>query len=180
MNRLIVLLAAASVACIPIRPTVREAKSGLILDASTRGPVGGAIVRVETYRGGRPGGLFRLLDSLEVRTDSDGRWSVPTEHEWTIGILAADGFPAYSSVYCVFADRYVDEVRNPNGAWLEPFPPSTADLRKDRDMDAVLLLERSQPQSHSDANGRPALARSCLASEAAQLGIAADRASPGR
>lgn len=178
MNRFVLFLAAVSFGCIPIRPTVREAKSGVILDASTRAPIVGATVRVESYRGGMPGGLFTLLDTMEVRTDSDGRWSVPSEHEWTIGILAADGFPLYSSVYCVFADRYVDEVRNPNGAWLEHPSSRTADVQKDREMDAVLLLERSQ--SHSDANGRPAVLRSCLGRDAAQPGSAADRASLGR
>lgn len=178
MNRFIVFLAAACAGCIPIRPTIREAKSGVILDASTRAPIVGATVRVESYRGGIPGGLFTLLDTREVRTDSDGRWSVPSEHEWTIGILAADGFPVYSSVYCVFADRYVDEVRNPNGAWLEHPSSRTADVQRDREMDAVLLLERSQ--SHSAPNGRRALPKSCLDRDAAQPGIAADRASSGR
>ena len=179
MNWTIVLLAVASVGCVPLRPTVREARSGVILDASTRSPIARAVVRVESYRVEPLGSRFTLLDSMEVRTEIDGRWSVPSEHEWTIGILAADGFPCYSSVYCVFADGYADEVRNPLGSWFFQRSPSrTGEVQKDRQMDAVLSLERIESQSN--ANGPPALARSCLPPEIAQLGIAADRASPGR
>jgi len=172
----IVLLAAAGTGCIPLRPTTREAKSGVILDATTKVPIVGATVRVESYRVVTPPGFGggTLLDTIEVKTDMSGRWSVPSEHEWTIGILAADGLPAFGSVYCVFADGYVAEARN----WsLLSAPPSrTADVQRDRRMDAVVLLERS---SSSNEAGRSALVRPCL-QVAAQPRIAADRASPGR
>jgi hypothetical protein len=170
-----------SAGCIPLRPTVREARSGVVLDAQTGAPVVGATVRVESYRVAVPpgyGGHVTLLDGTEVKTDSSGRWSVTSAHEWTIGILAADGFPLYSDVYCVFADGYVDEVRTAHASYFLP-EPSGADDDIGHTIDPVLLLVPQTPQS-SQAENSPAAGRSCIQRVAAQPRVAADGASPRR
>src|SRR5580698_5269071 len=69
MNWSLVLLGCMSAGCIPLRPTVREARSGVVLDAQTGAPVVGATVRVESYRVAVPpgyGGHVTLLDGTEV------------------------------------------------------------------------------------------------------------------
>jgi hypothetical protein len=181
MNRSLVLLVCASAGCIPLRPTVREARSGVVLDAETRAPIVGAAVRAESYRVSVPpgyGGRVTLLDSTEVKTDSSGRWSVTSAHEWTIGILAADGFPLYSEVYCVSAAGYLDEVQTPNAAYFLR-EPSGADDNSGRTIDPVLLLVPQTPRS-GQAEHSPAAERSCIQRLAAQPRIAASRSvAPG-
>jgi hypothetical protein len=171
VNRIgiMLLLAAASAACIPMHPTVREARRGAIVDARTRAPVAGATVRVESYRVSTPpgyGGGVELVDSLNVATDASGQWSVPREHEWTIGMLVADGLPLYADVYCVFADGYADAVRNPHDSWFERQPP-TAGNANDREIEAVLLLERRDQPPSNQTGGSPGAKRSCIAQAAA-------------
>jgi hypothetical protein len=131
-------------------------------------------VRVESYGVITPPGYGggTLVDTIEVKTDVNGKWSVPSQHEWTIGILAADGLPSYGSAYCVFADGYVDEARE--WSFLSDVRTRTADVQRDRSMDAIVLLEHSS----SREAGRAARVRPCL--QVAQSGPAADRASPGR
>jgi|SRR3954447_22790842 hypothetical protein len=181
MNRSLVLLVSLSAGCIPLRPTVREARSGVVLNAQTRTPVVGAIVRVESYRVSVPpgyGGRVTLLDRTEIKTDSSGRWSVTSAHEWTIGILAADGFPLYSEVYCVSGAGYLDEVRTPNASYFLR-ERSGADDNTGRTIDPVLLLVPKAPHSSQEEHS-PAAETSCIQRLAAQRGIAADRAAPGR
>jgi len=157
MNWSLVLLAWASTGCIPLHPTVREARSGVILDAETGAPVVGATVRVESYFVHSPGGLVTPLESAEIKTDPRGRWAVTSAHEWTIGILAADGMPLYADVYCVLADGYLDEVRNPYLSWVE----REASVADGREISPVLLLAPQAPQS-SRAENSPAAKRSCI------------------
>ncbi len=176
-----VLWACASVGCVPLHPTVREARSGVVLDAQTRRPVVGATVRVESYRVATPpgyGGGVTLVESIDIMTDASGRWSVRSAHEWTIGILAADGLPLYSDVYCVSADGYADEVRNPNAGWFEREPSRDGKINA-QDMETVLLLARRTPQS-DPAPSSPGTKRSCIGRAAAQQAVAADGASPRR
>jgi hypothetical protein len=163
---IVVLLAAASAGCFPVRPAVREARGGAVLDAQTRAPVAGATVRVESYEVKTPpgcGGGTTLRETMEVKTDTSGRWSVPSKHEWTVGMLAADGLPLYLDVYCVFADGYVNEVRNPHWSWFERKPSTAADAPDGRQMEAALLLQRRDPSSKSNpAESAPAVTRSCF------------------
>jgi hypothetical protein len=181
MNGSLALLACVSAGCVPLRPTIREARGGVILDAQTGAPVVGATVRVESYRVAVPpgyGGHVTLLDSTDVKTDSSGRWSVTSAHEWTVGILAADGFPLYSAVYCVFADGYLDEVRTPHASFFLR-EPSGGDDDIGHTIDPVLLLVPQTPQS-SQPEKSPVADRLCIHRVASQPGIAVDRASPGR
>jgi hypothetical protein len=115
------MLAATALGCIPLYSTVREARKGTVLDASAGGPVSGATVRVESFQVPTPPGAgwgVKMVRSIEVKTDGSGRWSVPGEREWTIGILAADGLPLYADVYCVFAEGFRKEARTANKRWL--------------------------------------------------------------
>jgi hypothetical protein len=183
MNWLIILLGTLCVGCIPMRATVREAKGGEIVDGRTGTPVAGATVRVESFRVSTPpgyGGGYHLVDSLEVTTDMSGRWSVPDRHEWTIGILAADGLPLYANIYCVFAAGYVSQFRNPHSRWFGRQPSTTAGASKDRDMDALLALEHQDPAHPDQSDSSPPTARSCLQKPAVQPAVAADGAAPRR
>jgi hypothetical protein len=102
-------------------PTVRGAKEGTVVDGDGGRPVSGATVRVESFRVPTPPGGgwgVKMVRSIEVRTDGNGRWSVPSEHEWTIGILAADGLPLFADVYCVFAEGFRKEAWTAHKGWL--------------------------------------------------------------
>jgi len=114
-------VAATATGCIPLYPTVREAKHGTVLEAEAGRPVSRATVRVESFRvPAPPGGGWgiELVRSIDVRTDPGGRWSVPSEHEWTIGVLAPDGLPLYADVYCVLADGYRKQAWTAHKGWL--------------------------------------------------------------
>jgi hypothetical protein len=110
-------------ACVPVHVTLRKSRTGRVLDARSGKPVIGATVRAESFNVPTPpgpGSGGTLVRSLEVKTDADGRWELPSDSKWTTGILAADGFPLYVEVHCVFADGYEPVFRNPNQAWFEP------------------------------------------------------------
>jgi hypothetical protein len=163
MKWAVVLIVGASASCVPLRPTIREARSGTVVDAQTRAPVVGATVRVESYRVATPpgyGGGVRLLEGTEVKTDTGGQWSVPSKHEWTVGILAADGLPLYANVYCVFAEGYVDVIRNPHESWFQRESSTHAESANDQEMDTLLLLERRSPAASTQSEGL-AVTRSC-------------------
>src|ERR1041385_1247115 len=117
--KLLLLLTAAS-ACvpipIPIRTTVRCARSGRVIDARSGRPVSGAAVIVESWQIPAPPGysLDRdLLHVYETKTEADGRWHVPAEKDWKVAILAADGFPVFVDSFCIVALGYEFFLVNP-------------------------------------------------------------------
>jgi len=147
-GRTTTLIAVSSLAlwvgCIPLYPTVRDARHGRIVDAESGRPIANALVRVESYQVSVPpvdGGNRTLLHTFEVRTFTDGSWGVPSERDWTVGILAADGFPLYVDVYCVFADGYEPEIRDPMDGRLSAGAPSQQN-RREREMPFELGLAR--------------------------------------
>jgi hypothetical protein len=152
--------------CIPIYPTVRKEKSGLVVDVQSGRPISGATVRVESYQVSTPPGHrggATLIHSLEVKTDGAGRWRVPSERDWTIGILAADGLPLYADVYCVFAVGYLSAARNPVRGWLDPgVPPEQQDLRGPA-IEAELRLDPLSGPPPEAGRGCPAGGCGCRA-----------------
>jgi hypothetical protein len=114
---------------------VRRALAGRVVDTATGRPIPGALVVVESWQTpapiGGPQPERRLVDSIGVRTDASGRWSVPTESQWALGILAADGFPVFVDGYCAKASGYTSFVFDPWKAAGEHFgkPPVEASLR---------------------------------------------------
>jgi hypothetical protein len=121
---LIVTLAAG---CIPYRATVRPEQTGRIVDFRSGRPVAGATVVVESWQVGFPPStsIYRkLLHTIEARTDSQGRWWVPREKDWTVGILAADGFPLFVGSACVWAPGYQAGVINP---WSQEHGPEAVE-----------------------------------------------------
>jgi hypothetical protein len=141
-----VIALAAWAACVPLYPKVREERQGKVVDDHSGAPVAKASIRVESYQVMTPprdGGGGRLLHSLEVKSESDGTWKVPSERDWTIGILAADGLPLYVDVYCVFAAGYQAEFRNPHRDWLEPVDDERRIDRQRERMPFELRLHRS-------------------------------------
>jgi hypothetical protein len=138
-------LVALCCGCIPLYATVRQPKSGKVIDSEPQNPIVNAVVRVESYMVPTPpghGGRGTLKHVLEVKTDANGRWFVPRERDWTIGILAADGLPLYVDVYCVFADGYRDEIRNPYKAWLGFAGQKEEGGRENNEMPLELRLVR--------------------------------------
>jgi hypothetical protein len=132
--------------CIPLYPTVREARSGTVLDAASGRPVAGAKVRVESFRVPTPpsgGWGVEMVHAIEVKTDASGHWSVPSEHDWTMGILAADGLPLFADAYCVLADGFQKEVRSPHENWLGLNRGKVAPYAVETDAPAELRLVRS-------------------------------------
>ena len=99
--------------CAPIR----RAMSGRVVDATTRSPVAGATLTVESWHARPPiGGISlnrQLLKMIEVWSDAQGRWKVLEESIWMPGILAADGLPFVLSSYCVRANGYSTFVVDP-------------------------------------------------------------------
>ena len=72
--------------CIPIRYTARPGASGVVLDARTGVPVGGAAVRVAHVRGDDPAGT--------AATMADGSFLVPPRRRWGVMfIYPGDIFP---------------------------------------------------------------------------------------
>lgn len=143
------LVAAAAMAmwggCIPVYATVRQPHSGQVLDGESGLPIANAVVRVESYLVHNPPippGRGWLKRSLEVTTDAAGRWSVPREREWRMGILVPDGMPLYADVYCVFADGYPGEIRNAYRDWLGLSSKDEYATRDSNKMPRVLLLFR--------------------------------------
>jgi hypothetical protein len=97
-------------------PVVR-ASSGVVVDESTRAPVGGAVVTIEAWHAmapiAGPAPNRHLLKVVDVRTDSHGRWQAPESSIWLPGILAADGLPYVIRSYCVHADGHAPFVLDP-------------------------------------------------------------------
>jgi hypothetical protein len=177
------IVAVMATACIPLCPTVRAAKHGAVLDADAGRPVSGATVRVESFRVPTPPGGgwgVELVRSIEVRTDGNGRWSVPSEHEWTIGILAADGLPLYTDVYCVLAQGFQKEAWTAHRGWLPRSSAvddgsgdgKTAEVRLVRLADRALLTEQSGAMTTCGI--------AIKGGGAVQQAVAADGASPRR
>jgi hypothetical protein len=175
-------LAAMALGCIPLHPTVREARTGTVLDAATGRPVAGATVRVESFQVPIPPGRWgvKMVRSIEVKTDADGRWSVPSEHEWTIGILAADGLPFFADVYCALVDGFQREARTAHRGWLPR--SSSVDEMPSGEERSELRLARSIASSQlpEQAGSMTTCGVALGGDDAVQPGIAADRASPGR
>jgi hypothetical protein len=122
---------------------VRRALAGRVVDATTRLPVPGALVVVESWQTpapiGGPQPERRLVDSIETRTDASGRWSVPAASQWALGILAADGFPMFVDGYCAKASGYTAFVFDPWKVAREHFgkPPPEAFLRPSEQQPAL-------------------------------------------
>jgi hypothetical protein len=114
----------------------------------------------------------KLVRSIEVRTDKDGRWSVPSEHQWTMAILAADGLPLFADVTCVVAAGFRKEAWTVHKGWL-PRSSSvdqvagdekTSDLRLVRSVDRPAVPEQSGTMTEcgvavdGEGTAQPALA----------------------
>jgi hypothetical protein len=101
--------------------TVRRERAGRVLDEATRAPIAGAVVVMESWQTPAPiGGLSprrSLLATVEVNTDPQGNWRVPSERKWMQAILAADGFPYFIDSYCASAPGYATSVFDP---WKQP------------------------------------------------------------
>jgi hypothetical protein len=123
----------------------------------------------------------QLVRSIEVRTDASGRWSVPSEHEWTVGILAADGLPLYANVYCILAEGFRKEAWTAHKGWL---PRSSAvDDGSGDEKTAEVRLVRSVNRAilSSEQNGSMTTCGVAVKGEGAvQQAVAADGASPRR
>jgi hypothetical protein len=119
------MLVVAGAACVPMRVPVRRDYAGIVVDAGTGRPLPGAKVVVESWRVPTPPGYSHEREfaySFQAETDSEGRWQVPGEKDWAIGILAADGFPFFTDTYCASAPGYEPLVENP---WAgEPTAPA--------------------------------------------------------
>jgi hypothetical protein len=116
MNRSDSVMAAAGHPVFVCAPVTR-ATSGVVFEDATHKPIAGAIVTIEAWQAMPPiGGLApnrRLLKTVDVRTDSHGRWEASESAIWLPGILAADGFPYIVRSYCVHADGHDPFVVDP-------------------------------------------------------------------
>jgi len=117
---------------------VRQELGGRVLDETSRAPVDGATVVVETWQtpapidGRQP--QRRLLRTVEVASSDEGWWRLPAVHQWMSAIFAADGGPHFVNSTCVRADGYAPIVVDP---WAE------ADL-DDRSQYFEFALQRAE------------------------------------
>lgn len=168
--------------CIPLYPTVREARTGTVVDAAAGNPVAGATVRVESFRVPTPPGGgwgVELVRSIEVKTDANGHWSVPSEHEWTIGILAADGLPLFADVYCAVADGFRKEARTPHKGWL-PRGSSVEDSLNEAPFELRLVHPVDTSKLPEQTGSTTTCGVALGGSDAVQPAVAADDASHRR
>jgi hypothetical protein len=146
----IILVATGVIACIPMRVPVRRDYVGMVVDDATSRPISGATVVIESWQVPTPPGYSHsrtLAHSFETKTDADGRWRVPGEKDWKLGILAADGFPFFTDTFCVTATGYEAVTTNP---WAgEPASPSPdgSVLAKARPPQKVALRRSELSQS---------------------------------
>jgi hypothetical protein len=176
-------LAATATACIPLYPTVREANKGTVLDGDAGRPVSGATVRVESFRVPTPPGGgwgVRLVRSIEVRTDGNGRWSVPSEHEWTIGILAADGLPLFADVYCVSAEGFQKAAWTAHKGWLPRSSSVDESLGDEKTSNVRLVRTVDRPALPGDKGSMTTCGVAVENGDAVQQAVAADGASRRR
>lgn len=121
MNRQASVMSAAGKPVFFCAPVV-QARSGVVVDETTRAPVAGAVVTIEAWHARPPiGGIApnrQLLKVVDVRADAQGRWNAPESTIWLPGILAADGLPYVVRSYCVHADGHAPFV-------LDPWKPHT-------------------------------------------------------
>lgn len=83
MRRVAAVIALASAACFPVRLTVQRAESGTVVDATSRSPLVGADVSVETWQVTTPlGEPYRRKYVFRTKTDAAGPFEVPNESEW--------------------------------------------------------------------------------------------------
>jgi hypothetical protein len=176
-------VAATATGCIPLYPTVRAAKHGTVLDAEAGRPISGATVRVESFRVPTPPGEgwgVELVRSIEVRTDANGRWSVPSEHEWTVGILAPDGLPLYTDVYCVLAQGFQKDAWTAHKGWL-PRSWAVVDSSGDEKTAQVRLVRLTDSPMRSQQTESMTTCGVAVKGEGAvQQAVAADGAAPRR
>jgi hypothetical protein len=129
-----------------------------VTDARTGRPIAGANVRAESFQVPTPPGYGTrgtLVGSLEVNTDTLGRWEIPSDAKWTIGILAADGMPLFVEVHCVFAAGYQPALRNPHKAWLDPAVAPGQGVSTDHEIEANVELEPLvSPSSKATVRGQ--------------------------
>jgi hypothetical protein len=144
-------------ACVPVHSTVRNERSGRVIDAQSGKPIVGAIVRAESFRVPTPpghGSNGTLVGSAEVKTGASGHWEISRDTQWGIGILAADGLPLFVEVHCVLADGYQSAVRNPHKDWLGLSLAPGRSVATDHEIEAEVRLERS-PAHGSETTAKP-------------------------
>lgn len=140
----LVLASFLGAGCVPLHSTVREGRSGRVVEADTGKPIANATVVVESYQVPTPPGHggATLLYTFEAKTDVRGTWEVPAERDWRIGILAADGLPLFVDVYCIFANGYPPAVRQRDKRWLKVPVTALHDERSEHPMPVTLELAR--------------------------------------
>jgi hypothetical protein len=139
--------------CVPVHSEVRKNRSGRVTDAVSGKPVVGATIRAESFRVPTPpgyGGRGTLIAGVEVTTDRNGQWELPSDSKWTVGILAPDGMPLFVEVHCVLAEGYEAAIRNPHKAWLGLEPVTGPKDATDHEIETEVRLEPS-PRSSADA-----------------------------
>jgi hypothetical protein len=168
--------------CIPLYPSVRKARSGTVVDATAGRPVSGATVRVESFQVPTPPGGgwgVKLVRSIEVKTDANGHWSVPSDHEWTIGILAADGLPLFADVYCVLVDGFQKEARTAHRGWL-PRSSSVDDTSSEKSSELRLVRSVDTSPHPEQTSSMTTCGVALGGDDAVQQGVAPDGATRRR
>ena len=129
---------------------INEALAGRVLDETTRAPIAGALVTVNSWESLPPtDGLHEprnVIHSQQVTTDAQGSWQLPSASMWMGGMLASGGLPFVKSSQCIQAEGYTPAVFDP---WKR------ADWATAPDLSAVTLKRKGK--------GPEGLSRACIA-----------------
>jgi hypothetical protein len=108
---------------------ISEDLSGRVVDESTRAPLAGAKITVNSWQSPTPvDGLHEprsMIHSQQVLTDTQGKWRLASVSLWMGGFLAADGIPFVKSSQCIQAAGYAPAVFDP---WKRPDWATNPDL----------------------------------------------------
>ncbi len=131
---LVAALLVAPSGCIPSHLVVQQSESVTIVDATSRVPIAGAEVTVETWQVRTPlGDRYRRKYIAHTKTDGAGHFTIPVVKEWFAVVPIPDLPPAFNRRICIAEAHHEVIIADPWAApgvspWTYSFP-TTYELR---------------------------------------------------